>query len=115
MNLKHQDQEDQPNFQWSPFNICEAFATARGFLTAKSGRPDVHRAANLLLRMVSDGRILLAFTPPDADSKTEDIYDSITIETNELLHSNSLTKSEKKARKRLSKQNQLKKLAGDMS
>lgn len=52
--------------EWSAWTICESWALHRGFLTAKSGRPDVYRAANHLLRMALDGRTLcLAFYPPD--------------------------------------------------
>lgn len=43
--------------------ICEAFAIQRGFLTPRVGRPDVYRAANLILRMANDGRLLLIFRP----------------------------------------------------
>ena len=52
--------------EWSAWTICESWAVQRGFLTAKSGRPDVYRAANHLLRMALDGRTLcLSFYPPD--------------------------------------------------
>jgi len=52
--------------QWSAWTICESWALHRGFLTARSGRPDVYRAANHLLRMALDGRTLcLSFYPPD--------------------------------------------------
>jgi ribosome biogenesis GTPase A len=51
---------------WSAWTICESWALHRGFLTARSGRPDVYRAANHLLRMALDGRTLcMAFYPPD--------------------------------------------------
>lgn len=49
---------------WSAFDLCEAWALDRGYLTAKAGRPDAYRAANSLLRMALDGRTLcLAFRP----------------------------------------------------
>ncbi|KAI8612524.1 hypothetical protein BC830DRAFT_1231146 [Chytriomyces sp. MP71] len=51
-------------YQWSGWDICEAFAIQRGFLTPRVSRPDVYRAANLLLRMANDGRLLLGFKPP---------------------------------------------------
>lgn len=52
--------------EWSAFTICESWAVHRGFLTARSGRPDVYRAANHLLRMALDGRTLcMSFYPPD--------------------------------------------------
>ncbi|KAJ3235178.1 Guanine nucleotide-binding-like protein 1 [Chytriomyces hyalinus] len=52
------------SYKWSAWDICEAFAIQRGFLTPKVSRPDVYRAANLLLRMANDGRLLLGFKPP---------------------------------------------------
>lgn len=52
------------NFSKFIFNI--AWATKRGFHTAKTSRPDVYRAANNILRMALDGRtICLAFYPPN--------------------------------------------------
>ncbi|RWS14927.1 guanine nucleotide-binding protein-like 1 [Dinothrombium tinctorium] len=62
LNLKHPANEDK----WSAYDICEAWALKRGYLTAKTGRPDVYRAANHMLRMALDGRtICLAFFPPN--------------------------------------------------
>lgn len=52
------------DYEWTTWNICEAFAIDRGFLTARAGRPDAYRAANFILRMVNDGKILLSFKPP---------------------------------------------------
>lgn len=52
--------------EWSAFTLCESYAMHRGFVTARSGRPDVYRAANHLLRMALDGRTLcMAFYPPN--------------------------------------------------
>ncbi|KAF9286627.1 Guanine nucleotide-binding-like protein 1 [Mortierella antarctica] len=51
-------------FRWSAFGICEAYALQRGFVTAKSAHPDVYRAANAILQLANDGRILLSFKPP---------------------------------------------------
>ncbi|KAJ3315242.1 Guanine nucleotide-binding-like protein 1 [Boothiomyces sp. JEL0838] len=62
LKLTHPEQEED-GFVWSSWTICEAFAFNKGFLNAKSGRPDVYRGANLLLRMVMDGRILISFKP----------------------------------------------------
>ncbi|TPX60128.1 hypothetical protein PhCBS80983_g01995 [Powellomyces hirtus] len=64
--LHHPDQEDLEDpemWQWSAWKICEAFALQRGFMTARASRPDVYRAANMILRMCADGRILLSFKP----------------------------------------------------
>lgn len=41
-----------------------AYAIQRGFYTAKAARPDVYRAANTILRLTTDGRILMSFKPP---------------------------------------------------
>lgn len=58
--------------QWSAYTICESWAVHKGFLTARSGRPDVYRAANHLLRMSLDGRTLcMSFYPPDYLSQLE--------------------------------------------
>ncbi|TPX68245.1 hypothetical protein SpCBS45565_g03293 [Spizellomyces sp. 'palustris'] len=66
LKLHHPDQDDPDTastFHWSAWRICEAFALDRGFLTARVARPDVYRAANMILRMCVDGRILLGFKP----------------------------------------------------
>ncbi|KAI7872945.1 hypothetical protein BDF14DRAFT_1960989 [Spinellus fusiger] len=57
--------------QWSAWSICEAYAEQRGFHTAKAARPDVYRAANVILRLVNDGRILLSFKPEGFFSTTK--------------------------------------------
>ena len=62
LQLKHPDQNES-SFFWSGWMVCEAFALQRGFLTPKVARPDVYRAANLILRMANDGRLLLIFRP----------------------------------------------------
>jgi ribosome biogenesis GTPase A len=67
LNLKHPD-EEEPGFSWSGWSICEAFALQRGFLTPKVARPDVYRAANMILRMANDGRLLLIFKPPKQEN-----------------------------------------------
>ncbi|RWS21979.1 guanine nucleotide-binding protein-like 1 [Leptotrombidium deliense] len=62
LKIKHPQDEQS---EWSAHDICEAWALKRGFLTAKTGRADVYRAANHILRMALDGRtICLAFHPP---------------------------------------------------
>ncbi|KAJ1339523.1 hypothetical protein BSLG_005847 [Batrachochytrium salamandrivorans] len=50
--------QSQATFLWSGWTICEAFAIQRGFLTSKTARPDVHRAASMLLGMVNYGKLL---------------------------------------------------------
>ncbi|KAF9088207.1 Guanine nucleotide-binding-like protein 1 [Mortierella sp. AM989] len=58
-------------FKWSAFAVCEAFALQRGFMTAKTGYPDVYRGANAILRLANDGRILLSFKPPGFFTSTK--------------------------------------------
>lgn len=50
-------------FEWSAITICEAYATKRGF-TASFGRVDAHRAAQVILYAVADGKIPFYFEPP---------------------------------------------------
>ncbi|CAC5357020.1 Guanine nucleotide-binding protein-like 1,Large subunit GTPase 1 homolog [Mytilus coruscus] len=64
VNILHLQHPDPPTKEWSPYDICEAFAIKRGMITAKAGRPDIHRSANLILRMGLDGRLCLALRPP---------------------------------------------------
>ncbi|XP_076179653.1 nucleostemin 4 isoform X2 [Ptiloglossa arizonensis] len=47
LKIECQDRTDA----WSAMEICEAWAIKRNFVTARTGRPDTHRAANSLLRM----------------------------------------------------------------
>ncbi|ORX89210.1 P-loop containing nucleoside triphosphate hydrolase protein [Basidiobolus meristosporus CBS 931.73] len=61
LSLKHPDDEES---EWSAWEMCEAFALQRGFLTSRAARPDVYRAANTLLRFANDGRLILSFKPP---------------------------------------------------
>jgi ribosome biogenesis GTPase A len=99
---------DEDEFHWSPWTICEAFAFAKGFLNAKSGRPDVHRAANLILRMVCDGKLVLSFKPkgytygkPLEAPRSQTVDESIAVEGKEM------SKTEKKRRQKKQKQNRL--------
>ena len=48
---------------WTAWKICEAWAMKRGFRTAKAARLDVFRAANNILRLAVEGRIVLATVP----------------------------------------------------
>lgn len=64
--LRLQHPEGDTETTWSAYDICEAWAEKRGFLTARTGRPDIYRAANHMLRMALDGRtIRLSFYPPN--------------------------------------------------
>ena len=74
--LKVKKSEDSyENQNWSAMEICEQWATKRGFFAAKSARPDVYRAANQILRMALDGRtICLTFYPPDYIKQRDTIW-----------------------------------------
>ena len=50
---------------WTTYDICEAWADKRGYVTARSNRPDISRAANHIMRMALEGRISLALRPPE--------------------------------------------------
>ena len=60
LRLEHPREEGE----WSPLDLCEAWALKRGFYTAKAARTDLYRAANHILRLATDGRICLYFRPP---------------------------------------------------
>ncbi|CAO3639816.1 unnamed protein product [Cunninghamella echinulata] len=63
LSLAPPDLENSRNVQWTAWMICEAYAEQRGYYTAKAARPDAYRAANAILRLATDGRILLSFKP----------------------------------------------------
>lgn len=68
-------EENYENQGWSAMEICEQWATKRGYYAAKSARPDVYRAANQILRMALDGRtICLTFYPPDFVKKRDTVW-----------------------------------------
>lgn len=51
--------------EWTAMDVLVAYAQLRGWETAKTGRPDIHRAGNGLLRNVAEGRVGWAFWPPE--------------------------------------------------
>jgi len=73
-------------FQWTAMDILTARANSKGWVTAKAGRPDVHRAGNAsmgtpstkgitltdllssVLRALAEGRLSWAFWPPGTSS-----------------------------------------------
>lgn len=61
LNLRDSDVDSFD--EWSPISMCDAWATQRGFLTARSARPDTARAANNILRMALDGKIVMSLRP----------------------------------------------------
>jgi len=63
--------------KFSAYDICELWAQNRGYVTARSNRPDVSRSANHILRMSLEGKITLAYLPPGyVSQKTRDEYES---------------------------------------
>lgn len=60
LNIKHPNGEGN---EWSAIDVCAAWAIKRGFLTAKTARPDTFRAANSILRMALDGKLTLVLRP----------------------------------------------------
>lgn len=72
-------------YPWSAFDICDAWAQKRGFLTAKAARHDAYRAANNILRLAVDGRICLCTRPPGyTKQKAEWEIHPDTLEVNTL-------------------------------
>ncbi|KAG1754877.1 P-loop containing nucleoside triphosphate hydrolase protein [Suillus paluster] len=53
--------------RWTATEIMIAYANKKGWVTAKAGRPDIHRAGNAILRLVAEGKISWAFWPPGTD------------------------------------------------
>ncbi|PPR02699.1 hypothetical protein CVT26_009802 [Gymnopilus dilepis] len=57
--------KDLEKTTWTAMDILIAYADAKGWVTAKAGRPDIHRAGNAILRSLAEGRIKWGFWPPD--------------------------------------------------
>ncbi|PFH49804.1 hypothetical protein AMATHDRAFT_146756 [Amanita thiersii Skay4041] len=53
---------------WTAMDILVAYAHAKRWVTAKAARPDVHRAGNAILRLLSEGKIGWAFWPPRTEA-----------------------------------------------
>lgn len=68
LKLKHPEESEdaeKTNNEWSAYDICEAWAMKRGFMTKRAARPDVARAANNLLRLSLEGKLCLFLYPPN--------------------------------------------------
>jgi hypothetical protein len=61
LGVEHPEKDTET--EYSPLDICEAWALKRRYFTAKAARPDVYRAANELLRMALDGRLFFYLRP----------------------------------------------------
>ncbi|KIK96377.1 hypothetical protein PAXRUDRAFT_10847 [Paxillus rubicundulus Ve08.2h10] len=68
MHTKAQSNE----LKWTANDIMIAYAEKKGWVTAKAGRPDIHRAGNAILRLVAEGKIPWAFWPPGGPSSVAD-------------------------------------------
>ncbi|KAH0838031.1 hypothetical protein J3R83DRAFT_6271 [Lanmaoa asiatica] len=55
---------DTRHLRWTANDIMTAYAEKKGWVTAKAGRPDIHRAGNAILRLVAEGKIPWGFWPP---------------------------------------------------
>ncbi|KAF9469864.1 hypothetical protein BDZ94DRAFT_1151537 [Collybia nuda] len=73
--------EERPS-NWTAMDILIAYANIRGWVTAKAGRPDIHRAGNAsmtnifailtystVLRSLAEGKVGWAFWPPHTDTR----------------------------------------------
>lgn len=56
-------------------DICDAWADKRGFTTARGCRPDSYRAANELLRLSVEGKLVFSVRPPGYDDDAEEEED----------------------------------------
>ncbi|CEL53879.1 hypothetical protein RSOLAG1IB_06661 [Rhizoctonia solani AG-1 IB] len=50
--------------KWTALQVMSAYASKRGWMTAKAGRPDSMRAGNAMMRSIVEGRVPWAFWPP---------------------------------------------------
>ncbi|ESO08450.1 hypothetical protein HELRODRAFT_185395 [Helobdella robusta] len=74
LKLKHPDAKsnEQEAPRWSAYQLCDAWAEMRGFVTARAARSDVYRAANHLLRTACEGRICLCMRPMNYSKNKEE-------------------------------------------
>ncbi|KAG6817963.1 hypothetical protein H0H87_012431 [Tephrocybe sp. NHM501043] len=55
---------------WTAMDILTAYANRKKWVTAKAGRPDIHRAGNAVLRATAEGRVGWGFWPPETGIET---------------------------------------------
>ncbi|CAE6524615.1 unnamed protein product [Rhizoctonia solani] len=53
--------------KWTALQVMTAYASKRGWMTAKAGRPDSMRAGNAMMRSIVEGRVPWAFWPPGSE------------------------------------------------
>jgi len=97
------DLPDTKEYSWSAMDVCDAWAAQRGFLTAKAARLDSYRAANSLLRLTMEGRVILCTRPAGYTAKkgyweshpeTTDIAVLQTIHRQQLCNADSASSSD---------------------
>ncbi|CAL1695099.1 unnamed protein product [Somion occarium] len=62
--------KEQKELKWTAMDILTAYALKKGWMTARTGWPDVHRAGNAMLRAVAEGKIHWGFWPLDTELST---------------------------------------------
>ncbi|KAB5588065.1 hypothetical protein CTheo_8492 [Ceratobasidium theobromae] len=53
--------------KWTALQVMSAYATKRGWQTARTGWPDSMRAGNAMMRSIVEGRVPWAFWPPGSE------------------------------------------------
>jgi len=69
--------KDPDPLKWTAMDIMTASSHKNGWVTAKAGRPDIHRAGNAILRAVAENKVRWAFWPPGyipTHTKTKGIW-----------------------------------------
>ncbi|KAG9079543.1 hypothetical protein FRC06_007677, partial [Ceratobasidium sp. 370] len=59
--------DDTGNQGWTALQVMSAYATKRGWKTAKAGRPDAMRAGNAMMRSIVEGKVRWSFWPPGSN------------------------------------------------
>ncbi|KAG8709799.1 hypothetical protein FRC08_018044 [Ceratobasidium sp. 394] len=59
--------DDTEKQGWTALHVMSAYATKRGWKTAKAGRPDAMRAGNAMMRSIVEGRVRWSFWPPSSN------------------------------------------------
>ena len=70
------DNDGFEDYAWSAWNVCESYAFSKHWLTAKSARPDAHRAARAILTDVVDGKVLFSVEPPHIEMASVGLEDN---------------------------------------
>ncbi|THH28093.1 hypothetical protein EUX98_g6079, partial [Antrodiella citrinella] len=60
--------------EWTAIDVLLAYANKKAWVVARSGRPDVMRAGNAILRLLAEGKISWAFWPEDTPRDVRDAH-----------------------------------------